>query len=370
MEELTVLDGQLSHVLSNDTVSLAVTARGGHLTARFRAGAREVTPFYTAPWWNEPLAPDTPVLLQILRGDFFCMPFGNDPPPHGRTANDEWGFVAVRQEGTARELVLSMDLGPGQGRVRKRVRIVEGEPVIYQEHVVSGCPEPMPLGHHPILKLPEREGAGIIDFSPPVTGFTTPRPVEEPANRGYSSLKTGHEIKDRCRVPTDRGGTVDLTRYPTPRGFEDLVCFVSDRKRRFCFSSVSVPDEGWLYFQLKDPNVLAETVLWMSNGGRHYPPWNGRVISVLGLEEVTGFFHYGKAASVAGNFFRERGFPTVCDLRPDRDLKVRFLMGVVPIEKGFTGVNDIVIRSPGVIAIRGRGGESIEVPCRAGFLFE
>jgi hypothetical protein len=263
-----------------------------------------------------------------------------------------------------------MSLGPGAGRVQKRVRIRDGEPVVYQEHVIAGCPEPMPLGHHPILKLPDREGAGIIDMSPPVAGFTTPWPVEEPANGGYPSLKTGVEITDRARVPTERGGTVDLTRYPTPRGFEDLVCFVSDGSRRLAFSAVSVPDEGWLYFQLKDPRVLAETVLWMSNGGRHYPPWSGRVTSVLGLEEVTGFFHYGKAMSAGENFFRERGFPTVCELGPGRELTVRFVSGVAAIDRGFTGVVDIVPRGQNAISIRGRGGESIEVPCRAGFLFE
>jgi hypothetical protein len=73
-------------------------------------------------------------------------------------------------------------------------------------------------------------------------------------------------------VPTVEGGTVDLTRYPTPSGFEGLVCFVGDQRKDVCFSSVSVPAEGYLYFQLKNQKHLAETVFWMSNGGRHYPP--------------------------------------------------------------------------------------------------
>lgn len=363
MGELETIDGQPSWTLDTPTVRVAVTEQGGHLTARFAAGAVRVDPFYTAPWWDERLPPDTPGVLRVMRGDFFCFPFGN-PLPHGRTASDAWRLEARTEKGRERELVLSMDLGPHEGRVRKRIRIVEGEPVVSQEHVASGVPGPMPLGHHPILKLPDRQGAGILDMSPPVAGFTTPEPIEDPARGGYSSIAPGREITDRSRVPTEDGGTVDLTRYPTPHGFEDLVCFVSDASRPFVFSSVSVPGEGWLYFQLKDPKVLAETVLWMSNGGRRYPPWNGRVSSVLGLEEVTGFFHYGREASLGPNFFRERGFPCACDPGPGGEIRVRFLMGLVPVWPGFRGVEDIVAAGDGAIRILGRGGERIDVPCR------
>jgi hypothetical protein len=365
--ELETIRGQPSWTLGNREVRIAVTAQGGHLIATFAAGATEVDPFYTAPWWNEALPPDLPAVLRVLRGDFFCLPFGNEAA-HGKTANDAWRFEGITARGGTRELELSMNLGPDEGRVRKRIRIADGETVIYQEHVVSGCRTPVPLGHHPILKLPDRPGSGILDFSPPVAGFTAPERIEDPASGGYSSIAPGRQIVDRSRVPTERGDTVDLTRYPTPRGFDDLVCFVSDAGREFAYSSVAVPEEGWLYFQLKDPKVLAETVLWMSNGGRHYPPWSGRVVGVLGLEEVTSFFHYGRTASLGANFFRERGFPCACEPGQGGEILVRFVMGLVPIGPGFRGVEDIVRRDEGRITIRGRGGEAIDVPCRTDFL--
>lgn len=118
--------------------------------------------------------------------------------------------------------------------MRKRVRIVEGEPVIYQEHLVSGCPGPLPLGHHPILKLPDRERAGILDMSAPVAGFTTPQRIEEPANGGYSSLAGSYRARDDGRPDA-------LSHAP---GLDDLVCFVSNPRREFAFSAVSVPEEG------------------------------------------------------------------------------------------------------------------------------
>jgi len=119
---------------------------------------------------------------------------------------------------------------------------------------------------------------------------------------------------------------------------------------------------GRLYFPLKDPRVLAETVLWMSNGGRPYPPWNGRVVSVLGVEEVASFFHYGSTASLGPNFLRDRGHPCTVAPEPGRDLRVALVMGLVPIGTGFRGVADLVRNGNEEITIVGRGGERIDVP--------
>ncbi|MSU46464.1 MAG: hypothetical protein EXS42_04925 [Lacunisphaera sp.] len=48
-----------------------------------------------------------------------------------------------------------------------------------------------------------------------------------------------------------------------------------------------------VWFALKDPRVLASTVLWYSSGGRHR--------GVLGLEDVASYFHIGLAGSAAPN---------------------------------------------------------------------
>ena len=73
---------------------------------------------------------------------------------------------------------------------------------------------------------------------------------------------------------------------------------------------MTFPAERFVWFALKDPRILRKTVLWISNGGRHYPPWNGRHINVMGLEEVTAYFHLGLADSARKN--------PICDTRlPD-----------------------------------------------------
>jgi len=368
--------GQPSYTLSGSHVKTFITVQGGHLTARFKTGNREINPFFIAPWWDEAPVKDEDEIIRVLRGDFFCFPFGGNEEPyegikypvHGQTANANWDFVSFSKEDNAREISLKMDLDNNRGTVEKYIRVDDGSPVIYSRHIVKNYSGKMPIGHHPTLKLPDRTGCGIVDISEPVDGFTTPVAAENPENGGYSRIKPGARITDRSRVPCIDGSVVDITHYPTPSGFEDIVIFISDQKREFVYTAVSVPSEGYLYFQLKNPRVLAHTLFWMSNGGRHYPPWNGRVRSVIGVEEITAFFHYGIKAGVENNPFQDKGYKSFVEIKKESPLDVRLIMGLVPISEDFTGVKDIVKKNETTITIIGRGGEKIDIPCRLDFL--
>jgi hypothetical protein len=148
-----------------------------------------------------------------------------------------------------------------------------------------------------------------------------------------------------------------------------VVQFASDPSREFCFSSVTFPSEGYLFFQLKDPRQLSSTLLWRSNGGRHYPPWSGRVRGALGLEEITAYFAFGARQSAEPNPFSRRGWRTCLELRQDRPTEVRLIMGLAGVPAGFQGVRDIT-RDAGAVLIHGLGGETLRVPCRLDFLAE
>jgi hypothetical protein len=89
---------------------------------------------------------------------------------------------------------------------------------------------------------------------------------------------------------------------------------------------------------------------------------------VLGAEETTGYFFGGIAPSVQGNPLQQKGWRTFQEFSAAAPTDVRLIMGVVPIGSGFTGVSDIVQKDASTVTIRGRGGERIDVPCRAGFL--
>lgn len=365
--------GQPSYLLENGRVKVHVTVQGGHLTATFNDS---ITPFFTAPWWQEADIGDADQIIKILRGDFFCLPFGANLEPyegqqhpiHGQTCNDCWDFVGLEEIDGEKALRLRMDLDADRGSVEKIIRVSDAQPLIYSEHIVTGWEGKSSAGHHAILQFPEEPGSGIIDMTEPVTGFTTPDLIEDSAMGGYCLLKPGQEITDRTKVPCGDGSTADLTRYPTKKGYEDVVIFMSDTSKPFVFTAASFPTEGYLYFQLKDPRVLPQTLFWLSNGGRHYAPWSGRLSGVLGMEEIAGFFHYGIKESVEPNFMQEKGFKPFVEFSKDHPTSIRVIMGLVPIAGYFTGVEDIIPSGDSEITILGKGGESISVSCNLDFL--
>jgi hypothetical protein len=239
MDILKTYYGHPSYTMENEKASVFISVQGGHLTALFDAGSKKINPFFIAPWWEEAPLKDTDAVLKVLRGDFFCFPFGGNEKPyqgksypaHGQTANDNWNLIGLKKTAKRWELTLSMDLNYNEGRVEKSIALADGEPVIYNRHVIRGFSGKMPLGHHPTLKLPDKIGSGIIDFSEPLLGHTAPIRFENPEMGGYSQLFLDCVIEERSAVHCIDGSVVDLTHYPLPRGYEDLVMFASDKKR-------------------------------------------------------------------------------------------------------------------------------------------
>lgn len=360
---LHTVHGQPSWSFRSSHVHANLTKLGGHLgPVAFRLPHRLVTPFSVAPWAEEKIAPDTIALLRALRGDFFCAPFGGNGtpwrgekhPPHGETANRAWQLKAFERTADRLTLHAKLPLRARAGTVDKFLTLLEGQPVVYQRHIVTAR-GPMPVGHHAMLKFPDAPGSGVISTSRFVAGQVFPGNFESPENRGYQALKHGAAFSSLERVPLLQGGTTDLTQYPARRGYDDLVMLTADPKLPFAWNAVTFPHERYVYFALRDPRVMRHTLLWNSNGGRHYPPWNGRHVSVLGIEDTTSYFHLGLAESVKPNPVSRRGAPTVLNFNPKKPVAINYVIGVAEIPKGFDRVKEIRRVEQGIELIAASG---------------
>ena len=161
-----------------------------------------------------------------------------------------------------------------------------------------------------------------------------------------------------------------MSRYPLRRGHEDGIIFVNDPALDFAFTSVTIPEKGLLYFQLKDPQVFSETLFWMSDGGRYSPPFNGRVTGVLGVEEITSYFWMGIKPSIEPNHLAQRGYRTFVDFRRDVPQEFRLISATIPVPKDFAGVIEVLRKDTRTVTVVGRKGERIEVPCSVDWLKE
>jgi len=366
-------------VASRD-VEAFVTLRGGHLApVTFARRGHKIQPYHIAPWAGEKPEPEGPEIIRVLRGDFFCMPFGANQTPHrgekhpvhGETANGAWTLESLEHKAGRATARLSMNTTIRKGRVEKVITLLDGHNVVYCQHILSGMSGPMSFGHHAMLRFPPQPGSGALSASPFLFGQVFPGAFEDPAQFGYSSLKPGAEFLSLRAVPMAAGGKTNLTYYPARRGFEDLVMLISDLDGPFAWTAVTFPKQGYVWFALKNPRLLRQTILWHSNGGRHYPPWNGRHTNVLGIEDVLSYFHLGLAESVRPNPISQRGIPTHMTLDPRQPTVVPYIMGVAIIPTGFDRVVSITPAADAEsVVLISNAGPRVRVPVRVGFLLE
>jgi hypothetical protein len=383
MAETTLLpfekvQGIESWLLTSRNTEAAVTQIGGMVgPVTFKLGSKRITPYSVAPWFQEQIDPSTPAILRVLRGDFFCAPFGGNDKPlgkekfpcHGESANNAWELTGSQSSSkeTSAEFVLRTSIRKGE--IRKVVRLISGQTVVYQRHTLTGFTGPMPMGHHAMLKFPDEPMSGLVSTSPFVYGQVFPGAFENPAMHGYQSLKPGATFRTLCQVPMIDGNMADLSHYPVRPGFEDLVMVVTNPKTRLGWNAVVFQREGYVWFALKDTRVLRNTVLWISNGGRHYAPWSGRHSHVLGIEDVTAYFHYGINESTGPNPLSREGMPTAIELKPETATVVNYIAGVAAVPLGFERVASIKPAEDGKsIIITSTAGHEVQTPVDLGWL--
>ncbi len=80
----------------------------------------------------------------------------------------------------------------------------------------------------------------------------------------------------------------------------------------------------------------------------YYAPWSGRHRGVLGIEDVTAYFHFGLAASLADNPWREKGIPTAIRFKRGKSTRIPHIMGIAPLPDAFDSVSAIQRTATGI----------------------
>lgn len=355
-----IVHGELSWRLSNDSVTLWITHLGGHVgPVEFQLEGRTVSPYALAPWASDEAPDSLPNLLSVLRGDFFCFPFGpqESGPPHGVSANEPWRLV----DGNGERISLSMGDPDSGGKLDKIVFTRAGETAVYSEHRISGVSGRFSYGNHPILNCSGLdEGHARVSVSPFRWASVYPGMFSDPANQEFGALEPGGRFSDLRAVPLADGGTTDLTRYPARKGCEDLVMMVSEPttiEQPFAWSAVVL--DGYVWFSLKNPADFPATLFWISNGGRHAAPWNGSHLGRIGIEEVCS--HFSDSVDVSrGDRLAEDSIPTSREFVADQTVSLRILQAVAAVDEDFGRVISIRPNGPGSVLITGETGKPVE----------
>jgi hypothetical protein len=350
--------GEASFHLATPELELDVTRRGGHMSpVVFHLPCGDVSPYSLAPWWPEEY-PEIPPLLSVLRGDFFCLPFGGQElgPPHGTPANAEWTEIS-RGDGS---LKLTLDATDSGARVWKTIATRPGQHAIYLENKVSNLEGDFSYGTHPVLDFTGlAEGGGRVTVSPFQWASVYPGAFSNPADGETQCLAEGAVFTDLREVALAAGGTTDLTRYPAREGNEDLVMIAhvsATTEQPFAWSAAVFGNYVWM--SLKNQADFPSTILWISNGGRTAPPWKGRHLGRMGIEDVCSHFAEGVDRSRL-NLLEKQGVATTRSFRKDSTVTLRTIQAVAPVPKGFGAVLSIVPQGENAVILTDEAGTQV-----------
>ena len=301
--------------------------------AWFRLGDREVQPFAIAPWSDdvEPEHEKLPSLLRRLRGEWPCVPFGVaeprfdlppdwmpdvsssggyiDPRIHGFSSNSQWKPIRVDKN----RIQLVVDY-PEDHPIKRLVRTItasEESPALEVSLMVqSREASELPIGIHPVLRLPDSPRTAKLQFGGAPRAWTYPTTFEP----GISKLQPGIRDVPLTQLPED------VTWLPLPYATEELVLVVGHQG----LAMLTNVDEGYSVSLSWDPDLFPSCVLWLSNRGRDYHPWNRRFLG-LGIEPIRSAFELGATVSRSrSNPLWRSGIPCTYSFSPESDFETTY----------------------------------------------
>ncbi|MCH7227318.1 hypothetical protein [Haloferula sp. A504] len=354
------IHGEPSHQLATPEVDLHVTGRAGQMApVVFHLPGRDVSPYSLSPWVPSEF-PDQPALLSVLRGDFFCLPFGpqQDGPPHGDPANAAWSLEGSDE----RSLTLRQQAADSGASIEKILSVRPGHHAVYLEHRISGLAGDWSYGSHPILDASAAAPGSVrLSVSPFRWGSVYPGVFSDPDKGERQMLCAGARFDELTSVPLADGmGSADLTRFPHGGRADDLVMMVAEDPepdRPFAWTAAVFGDFVW--FCLKNPADFPATLFWLSDGGRDGAPWNGRHVGRIGLEEVCSHFSNDVDLSRQG-LLAEDGIPTVRSFDPAEVVSLRLVQAVAEVPPNFGKVVSISPEGDGKVLLTGENGGTVE----------
>ncbi|MEQ1949793.1 hypothetical protein [Mesorhizobium sp. CN2-181] len=349
--------------IATDGITVAFNPQGGIIDDLLiePAGGIPLRPLHKAPWVRDGEAVPEHVapVERRLAGDFFCAPFGvatAEVAIHGWAANGDWVNAGTETaEGGTVTATYRLRQPIEGARLTKRISLHPGHPVVYQEHIFEGGSGRLPVAHHAMLHVP---GGAQLSFSPKIGGGTPATPLETDPAKGRSMLAYPQRFENLSSVRRADGQAVDASFYPFDRSHEDLIMMSETPSAKLGWSAALAAKDGFLFFAVKDAAMLPQTILWMSNGGRDYAPWNGRHRAVIGIEE--GAADLGINLAKPG---KPPDPPSGLTLAPGRITSIRYAFGAIAVPMGWARVADIAVEN-GKVTLTDEGGDSRTLPFR------
>jgi hypothetical protein len=349
----------LTQTITASGISFTFIARGGVLQSFYVTDDGDtIAPLHHAPWSADQVPADAPPHQRWLAGDFLAAPMGPGPHGlHGLAANAEWR-VTPSDPGTLRAVLDGDVMG---ATVVKELSVTEDHPFVYQRHLFIGGSGALPVANHAMISVPN---GAKLSFSRKRWWETLAAPLE--TTQGRSCLAYPRRCEDAAEFPGADGTTVNLHRYPWGPAHEDFVAGIEDPASPLGWTAVVRPEEGDLFLSLRNARALPMTMLWHSNGGRDYAPWNGRHFGCLGVEEGAVLPVLGLSSRETPDPLTAAGQPALITLDPTGTVDIRHLLGAIRWPSG-QSVAGVMLEGD-ELTVTGDWGAERKLPIRGNWL--
>jgi len=351
----------MPHTLSATGISVSFAPQGGTIhPLTITDQGHQIAPLHAAPWAPKDVPPDAPAHQIALRGDFLAAPMGAGPDGlHGIAANGLWATTPT-DPGTLRAVLTGQING---ATLVKELSVTDHHPFLYQRHIFIGGHGQIPVCTHAMIAVPN---GAKLSFSRKRWFETLGAPLESDPARGRSRLAYPRRQEDPSDFPAADGSAVNLLKYPWADRHDDFVTAVDDPSVSLGWAAVVRASEGDLILSLKNAHTLPMTMLWHSNGGRDYAPWNSRHTGCLGVEEGAALPVLGLSAQEQPNPLTAAGQPGLLTLDPTGTVEMRTALAAIhwPSGQSIAGV----MLEGDTLTITGDWGAERKLPFRADWL--
>ena len=316
---------------------------GCKLLPTFNFNGQQIKPLHTPDWLKDTSNDfnSLPGILQNLKGEFPCVPFGINSPieeltdewkssysedpyvvnePHGYSSNKNWELVNLQSHEAEFKIVY-----PDKDVVnflKRTIRVSEDEPnkifCSLQINVKENCE--LPIGLHPMIRIPKSMDKikiipGKFQFGLNYPGIVLRDKTLGAIGKNFSSLD---------KVEGFNGEIIDLSKPPFEGNFEDLfqLCGIDGNL------SVENYEENYKFNYNWNPSHFSSVLMWVSNRGRTEYPWNSNHVTV-GLEPISSAFGLSTHISTnSNNPIAKRNVSTKVHLYKDKPFETNYSFSI------------------------------------------
>jgi galactose mutarotase-like enzyme len=292
-------------ILSNDRAQVEVFTSGASThNYAFKTGDGGVfKPFAEAQWLDEHrelVRPDIPRHLQLIGGEFACVPFGTtnlDAAHHGYCSNHIWRV----DDRTGNFVALSIEY-PSDHAVHNVIRTIELEEATgalkfsLEVNVRQKCT--LPIGVHPIFKLPGENTE--LRIAPPQFehGSSAPKSL---LGEAASLLAPSTDIDQNSSI------------WDSANTLKNELIQLWNTTGKFC---LEYPADQFAVDLSWNCEELPHCLIWIANPGLNNLPFGDGFVAI-GIEPTNSFFDANDEASRHGCLYNIANINFGVDLEPD-----------------------------------------------------